>query len=61
MEAKRIRCAGRVAHLLEKMNACKILVRKPEGMGPRVELGLEGCDSIKVNLKEIGYGFIWHR
>jgi methionine synthase II (cobalamin-independent) len=61
MKAKRIRCIGHVAHLLEELNAYKILVCKPEGKRPRIELCLEGFDSIKVTLKEIGYGVIWLR
>jgi hypothetical protein len=54
MKTKKIRCAGRVAHLVEKMNAYKILMAKPEGKRPQVELGLEECDNNKVNLKDIG-------
>jgi hypothetical protein len=34
MKSRRMKLAGYVAHTGENVNACTILVRKPEGMRP---------------------------
>jgi hypothetical protein len=60
-----MRCAGHVALIVEKRNACISLVRKPEGKRP---LGIPRCrwvDNINMDLGEIGWGawtgFVWLR
>jgi hypothetical protein len=44
----------------DKRNACRILGRKPEGKGP---LGRPKCrwvDSVRMDLREIGWdGVVW--
>jgi hypothetical protein len=40
----------------EKMNACRILVGKPEGKRPLVIPRRRCEDIIKMNLREIGWG-----
>jgi hypothetical protein len=34
IKSRRMRCAGHVAQIREKRNACRILVGKPEGKRP---------------------------
>jgi hypothetical protein len=47
IKSRRMRCAGDVARIGEKRNACRILVGKPEG---------NRCvDNIKMDLREIGW------
>jgi hypothetical protein len=56
IKTRRMRCAGHVARIGEKRNACRILVGKPEG---NRTLGRQGCvwvDNIKMDLREIR----WH-
>jgi hypothetical protein len=44
----------------EKMNACKILVGKPEGKRPLGRLSRKWVDNIKMDLREIGWdGVDW--
>jgi hypothetical protein len=47
--------AGHVAHVGEKRNAYRILVGKPEGKRPLGRLRLRWVDSIKIDLREIGW------
>jgi hypothetical protein len=54
-KSRRMRWAGHVARMGETRNACRILVGKPEAKTP---LGRPRCrwvDSIKVDLREIGW------
>jgi hypothetical protein len=55
IKSRRMRWAGHVARMVEKGNAYRILVGKPEGKRP---LGRPRCrrvDNIKMNHREIGW------
>jgi hypothetical protein len=56
IKSRRMRRAGHVAQMREKMNAYRKLVGKPEGKRP---LGRPRCrwvNNIKMDLREIGWG-----
>jgi hypothetical protein len=52
IKSRRMRWAGHVARMGEKMNAYRILMGKPEGKRPRRRWE----DNIKMDLREIGWG-----
>jgi hypothetical protein len=52
IKSRRMRLAGHVTRMVEKGNACRILVEKPEGKRPRHRLK----DNIKMDLGVIGWG-----
>jgi hypothetical protein len=53
-------CIGHVARMGEKRNACRILVRKPEGKRPLGRPRRKLMDNIKMDLREIGLdGMAW--
>jgi hypothetical protein len=56
IKSRRMRWAGHVARIVEKRNACSILVRKPEGKRPVERLRRNWVINIKTELKEIGWG-----
>jgi hypothetical protein len=46
----------------EERNACKVLVRKPEGKGPPGRPSHRWVDNVKMDLREIGWGCMdWPR
>jgi hypothetical protein len=47
-----------VARIVKKLNACRILVGRPEGKRPLGRLRCTWKDNIKVDLREIGWGFV---
>jgi hypothetical protein len=51
-----MRCAGHIARIGEKRNACRISVRKPEGKKPLGRLRRRWEDNIRMDLREIGWG-----
>jgi hypothetical protein len=56
VKSRRMRWAGRVAHMGEERKVYKVLVEKPEGKRP---LGRPRCrweDGIRMDLREIGLG-----
>jgi hypothetical protein len=56
IESRRMRWAGHVARMGEKVNAYRLLVGKPEGKKP---LGRPRCrwvDNIRMDLGEVGWG-----
>jgi hypothetical protein len=56
IKSRRIKCAGHVARMREKKNACRLLVGKPEGKKP---LGRPRCrwvDNIRMDLGDVGWG-----
>jgi hypothetical protein len=53
IKSRRMRWAGHVARMGEKRNACRILVRKPEGKRPLGRLRRRLMDNITIDLKEI--------
>jgi hypothetical protein len=65
IKSRRMRWAGHVARMREKMNAYRILVGKPEGNGPLGRSRRRWEDNIKMNLREMGWvvwtGLIWLR
>jgi hypothetical protein len=54
MKSRRMRLVGYVARVGEKRNAYRFLVGKSEG---KRQLG-RWADHIKINIREIGYGWI---
>jgi hypothetical protein len=56
IKSRRRRCAGNVACIGEKMNACRLLVGKPERKRQLGRPRHRWVDNVKMNLREIG----WH-
>jgi hypothetical protein len=56
IKPRRMRCAGNVARIEEKRNAYWILVGEPEGKTPLRRPRRRWVDSIKTDLREIGWG-----
>jgi hypothetical protein len=56
IRSRRMRCAGHVAQVGDKWNACRILVGKPEGKKPLGRQRHRWVDNIKMDLREIGWG-----
>jgi hypothetical protein len=56
IKLRRMRGAGHVARIGEKRNGCRILVGKPEGKRPLGRPKRRWVDSIKIDLREIGWG-----
>jgi hypothetical protein len=54
MKPRRMRWAGHVARMGEKINAYRLLVRKPEGKRPLGRPRRRWVDNIKMDLLEIG-------
>jgi hypothetical protein len=50
---RKMRWAGHVARMGEKLNACRVLVGKPEGKGPVGRPTHRWEDNIKMDLQEI--------
>jgi hypothetical protein len=59
-KSRRMRWAGHVARIGEKMNAYRILLGKPEGKRPLGRPRRRLVDNIKMDLREIGWdGMDW--
>jgi hypothetical protein len=56
IKSRRMRWAGQVARMVEKRNAYRILVGKPEGKIPLGRPRRRWGDNIKMDLREIGWG-----
>jgi hypothetical protein len=57
IKSRRMKWAGHVARMGENINACRLLVEKPERKRP---LGRPRCrwvDNIKMDLLEMGWGW----
>jgi hypothetical protein len=54
IKARRMRWAGHVARMGEKMNACRLLVGKPEGRRPLGRPRRRWVDNIRIYLGEVG-------
>jgi hypothetical protein len=52
---RRMRWAGNVARIEEKRNVCGILVGKPEGKTPLGRPRRRWVNTIKMDLKEMGW------
>jgi hypothetical protein len=60
IKSRRMRWAGHVARIGEKINAYRILVGKPEGKRPSRRQRHRWVDNIKMDLREIGWdGMDW--
>jgi hypothetical protein len=60
IKSRRMIWAGYVARMREKRNACRILVRKPEGKKPLGRPRRRWVDNIKMDVREIGWdGVDW--
>jgi hypothetical protein len=60
MKSRRMRLAGHVARIGEKMNAYRILMGKPEGKRPLVRPRRRWVDNLKMYLREIEWdGMDW--
>jgi hypothetical protein len=56
IKSRRMRWAGHVARMVEKRNAYRLLVGKPEGKRPLGRPRRRWVDNIKMDLLEIGWG-----
>jgi hypothetical protein len=56
IKLRRMKGAGHVARIREKRNAYRIFVGKPEGKRPLGRPRNTWVDSIKIDLREIGWG-----
>jgi hypothetical protein len=56
IKSRRMKCAGHVVRMGEKMNAYRILVGKPEGKKPLGRPRRRWVDNIKMDLRAIGFG-----
>jgi hypothetical protein len=60
IKSRRMRWAGHVVRMGEERNAYRILVGKPEGRRPLGRPRRRWVDTIKMNLREIGWdGVDW--
>jgi hypothetical protein len=55
IKSRRMRWAGHVARMVEKRNACRILVGNPEGKRPLGRPRRRWVDNIKMDLRGIGW------
>jgi hypothetical protein len=55
IKSRRMRWVGHVARMGKKRNAYRILVGKPEGRRPLGRPRRRSVDSIKIDLREIGW------
>jgi hypothetical protein len=56
IRSRRMRWAGHVARIETKMNACRILVGKPEEKKPQGRQRRRWVDNIKIDFREMGLG-----
>jgi hypothetical protein len=56
IKLRRMRWAGHVARMRAKRNACRILMGKPEGKRPLGSPRRRWVDSIKMDVREAGWG-----
>jgi hypothetical protein len=56
IKSRRMRWAGHVARMGEKMNAYRLLVGKPEGKRPLGRPRRRWVDNIRMDLAEVGWG-----
>jgi hypothetical protein len=54
IKSRRMRWTGHVERMGEKRNACRILVRKPEGKRPLGRPRRKGVNKIKMDFRETG-------
>jgi hypothetical protein len=56
IKSRRMRWAGNVARMVEKRNASRLLVGKPEGKRPLGRPRHRLVDNIRMDLGEVGWG-----
>jgi hypothetical protein len=56
IKSRRMRWAGYVARMRERIYACRVLEGKPEGRRPLGTLRRRWEDNIKMDLREVGWG-----
>jgi hypothetical protein len=56
IKARRMRWEGHVARMVEKRNAYRLLVRKPEGRRPLGRPRHRWLDNIRIDFVETGWG-----
>jgi hypothetical protein len=56
IKSRRMRWAGHVARMVEKRNACRLLVGKQEGRRPLGRARRRWVDSIRMDLGEVEWG-----
>jgi hypothetical protein len=61
MKTRSMRWAGHVARMGEKRNACRLLVRKPEGRRPLGRPRRRWLDNIRRDLGVVWTGSVWLR
>jgi hypothetical protein len=54
IKSRRMRWAGHVARMEEKMHACSILPGRPEGKRPPGRPRRRWVDNVKINFRETG-------
>jgi len=60
IKSRRIKLAGHVAHMVERRDVYRVLVRKPEGKEPLGRPKRRWEDNIKMDLQEVGRGgMVW--
>jgi hypothetical protein len=55
-KSRRMRWAGHVAHMVERRDVYRVLVRKPEGKRPLGRSRRKWEDNIKINVQGINSG-----
>jgi hypothetical protein len=58
IKSRRMRWAGHVARMGEKMSAYRILVGKPEGKRPVGRPRHKWVDNVRIDLREVGWD-VW--
>jgi len=58
IKSRRMRWAGRVAHVGEERGLCRVLVGKPEGKRPQGRPRRRWVDNIRMDLQEVGCGYM---
>jgi hypothetical protein len=59
MKSRRMRWAGHVARMMEKRNACRLLVGTPEGKSPLGRPRRRWVDNIRMDLGEVRWGDLY--
>ena len=58
IKSRRMRWAGYVTRMGEERGVYRVLVGKPEGKRPLGRLKLRWVDNIKMDLQEVGCGYM---
>jgi len=58
IKSRRMRWAGHMARMGEERGVYRVLVGKPEGKRPLGRSGRRWVDNIRMDLQEVGYGYM---